>query len=119
MSDMVHNTLKKLRKGNNSPVCYGAVSSGGGERERWEGLFKKGFSSRGLQRISRAGWLQKGFFFCVSGSSRLPSVMGQQCERWDKWKTEASCRVEIWRGKEQDIKQVGNLVAKESQHGNR
>lgn len=63
MSDMVHNTLKKLRKGNNSPVCYGAVSSGGGEREWWEGLFKKGFSSRGLQRISRAGWLQKGFFF--------------------------------------------------------
>lgn len=61
MSDMVHNTLKKLRKGNNSPVCYGAVSSGGGEREWWEGLFKKGFSSRGLQRISRA---RKGFFLC-------------------------------------------------------
>lgn len=30
MSDMVHNTLKKLRKGNNSPVCYGAVLKGGG-----------------------------------------------------------------------------------------
>lgn len=29
MSDMVHNTLKKLRKGNNSPVCYGAVLRGG------------------------------------------------------------------------------------------
>lgn len=59
------------------------------------------------------------FFFLCEWELGLPSVMGRECERWDEWKTEASRRAEIWRGKEQDIKQVGNLVAKERQHGNR
>lgn len=43
-SDMVHNTLKKLRKGNNS-VCYGGCLVRGRRVvgvcvcEQWEGLF--------------------------------------------------------------------------------
>lgn len=74
MSDMVHNTLKKLRKGNNSLVCYGGCFEGGGG-EWWDGLFKKGFSLRGMQRTSMPVGLQKVFFSlpCAKGSLLLPA----------------------------------------------
>lgn len=74
MSDMVHNTLKKLRKGNNSPVCYGGCfGGGGGEREWWDGLFKKGFSLRGTQRTSRAGGAPESFPPPLCGGECAPT----------------------------------------------
>ena len=60
MSDMVHNTLKKLRKGNNSPVCYGAVlrrGGGGGSRKGSDGGERSGF-------LEPLGSRKASFFLC-------------------------------------------------------
>lgn len=107
---MVHNTLKKLRKGNNS-VCYGGCLEEGKKKDgrvvgvcvcvcAWQCVcvssgkvcFLKGFSSRGMKLDFKCQLAPEGCFFLFFSTPPLPTTppaakQNVKCE----WESAPTC----------------------------